>query len=137
MTDEPYDKRALIQYRLDRAHESLNDARLMLAQKGSYAGVINRAYYAMFYAALALLITVDRGSSKHQGVIALFDENFIKQNILPKELGKLLHRAFEMRQAGDYRDLLVVTDEQAIDAVNSAEKFVNAIEEKLSQSDNF
>ncbi len=88
----------------------------------------------MFYAALALLITVDRGSSKHQGVIALFDENFIKQNILPKELGKLLHRAFEVRQAGDYRDLLVVTDEQAIDAVSSAEEFVNAIEEKLSQN---
>ena len=136
MNDEPYDKQALIQYRLDRAHESLNDARLMLAQSGSYAGVINRAYYAMFYAALALLITIDRGSSKHQGVIALFDENFIKQNILPKELGKLLHRAFEMRQAGDYRDLLVVTEEQAIDAVNSAHQFLSAIEEKLSQDNN-
>jgi uncharacterized protein (UPF0332 family) len=133
MKDEPYDKQALIQYRLERAHESLNDARLVLAQNGSYAGVVNRAYYAMFYAALALLITIDRGSSKHQGVIALFDENFIKQNILPKELGKMLHRAFDMRQAGDYRDLLVVTKEQAVDAINSAVTFVSAIEEKLSQ----
>jgi uncharacterized protein (UPF0332 family) len=132
MTEQPYDKRALIHYRLERAHESLNDARLGLAQNGSNAGVVNRAYYAMFYAALALLITIDRGSSKHQGVIALFDENFIKQNILPKELGKLLHRAFEMRQAGDYRDMLVVTKEQAMDAVNAAIKFVTAIEEKLS-----
>ena len=136
MNDEPYDKQALIQYRLDRAHESLDDACLMLAQSGSYAGVINRSYYAMFYAALALLITIDRGSSKHQGVIALFDENFIKQNILPKELGRLLHRAFEMRQAGDYRDLLIATKEQAIDAVNSADQFLRAIEEKLSQDIN-
>lgn len=133
MSNEPYDKKALIQYRLERAHESLSDARLILSQKGSCASVVNRAYYAMFYAALALLITINRGSSKHQGVIALFDENFIKQNILPKELGKLLHRAFEMRQAGDYRDMLVVTEEQATDAVISAIKFVNAIEEKLSQ----
>ncbi len=133
MSSDQYDKRALIQYRLDRARESLDDARLMLAQNGSHAGVINRAYYAMFYAALALLITIDRGSSKHQGVIALFDENFIKQNILPKELGRLLHRAFEMRQAGDYRDMLVITREQASDAINSAEKFLSVIEEKLSQ----
>jgi len=132
MNAEPYDKKALIEYRLERAHEALDDARLILAKKGSHASVVNRAYYAMFYAALALLITIDRGSSKHQGVIALFDENFIKKNILPKELGKLFHRAFEMRQAGDYRDMLVVTEEQAADAVNSAIKFVNAIEEKLS-----
>ena len=132
MSEKPYNKKALIQYRMERAHESLNDARLMLAQKGSYASTVNRAYYAMFYAALALLITIDRGSSKHQGVIALFDENFVKQNILPKELGKLFHRAFDMRQSGDYRDMLVVTEEQAVDAVNAAVKFITAIEEKLS-----
>jgi uncharacterized protein (UPF0332 family) len=132
MNKQPYDKPALIKYRLERAHEALSDARLILLQKGSYASVINRAYYAMFYAALALLITIDRGSSKHQGVIALFDENFIKQNILPRELGRLFHRAFEMRQAGDYRDMLIVTEEQAIDSIEAAEKFITAIEEKLS-----
>ena len=69
MSKGPYDKKALIQYRLERARESLNDARLMLAQNGSPASVINRAYYAMFYTTLALLITIDKGSSKHQGVL--------------------------------------------------------------------
>lgn len=132
MSEKPYDKKALIQYRMERAHESLSDARLMLTQKGSHASIVNRAYYAMFYAALALLITIDRGSSKHQGVIALFDENFIKTNVFPKELGKLFHRAFDMRQSGDYRDMLVVTEQQAADAVNAAERFISAIEEKLS-----
>ena len=133
MSNETYDKKALIQYRLERARESLNDAQLMLEQNGSPAGVINRAYYAMFYTTLALLITIDRGSSKHQGVIALFDENFIKQNILPKEMGKILHRAFEMRQVGDYRDLMIVTKEQAVDVFDSAIQFMKTIEEKLSQ----
>jgi uncharacterized protein (UPF0332 family) len=38
-----------------------------------------------------------------------------------------------MRQASDYRDMLIVTKEQAIDSVNSAVEFVNAIEEKLLQ----
>ena len=135
MTRAAYDKKALIQYRLERAHESLNDAQLMLEQNGSPAGVINRAYYAMFYTTLALLITIDRGSSKHQGVIALFDENFMKQNILPKELGRILHRAFEMRQVGDYRDLMIVTKEQAIDVFNSAIQFMKAVEEKLLQDE--
>jgi uncharacterized protein (UPF0332 family) len=134
MTEKPYDKKALIQYRMGRSYESLNDARLMLAQKGSNASIVNRAYYAMFYAALALLITIDKGSSKHQGVIALFDENFIKTNVLPKELGKLFHRAFDMRQSGDYRDMLVVTEQQAVDAVNAAVNFLSAVEEKLLEA---
>lgn len=91
-----YDKRALIHYRLERSREALNDAQLMLEQNGSPAGIINRAYYSMFYAALAILMTVDKGSSKHQEVIALFDQNFIKPGILPRELGKSLHKVFEL-----------------------------------------
>lgn len=92
MSKDAYDKNALIQYRMERSREALEDAHLMFEQNGSPAGVVNRAYYAMFYAALALLMTVDQGSSKHQGVIALFDQSFIKPGILPRELGKALHR---------------------------------------------
>ena len=133
MRDAKYDKRGLIQYRMERSREALNDARLMFENNGSPAGVVNRAYYAMFYAALAILMTVDKGSYKHQGVIALFDQNFIKPNILPRELGKMLHRVFELRQVGDYRDLLVVSEEQAKDVLNIAIEFTKAIEEKLAQ----
>lgn len=105
----------------------------MFEQNGSPAGVVNRAYYAMFYAALAILMTVDKGSSKHQGVIALFDQSFIKPGILPRELGKSLHRVFELRQVGDYRDLLVITKEQAEDVIKTASEFTKTIEEKLLQ----
>lgn len=133
MSREVYDKQVLIQYRLDRAHEAFDDARLMLEENGSPAGVVNRAYYAMFYATLAMLLTIDKGSSKHQGVIALFDEFFMKPGILPKELGKMLHRVFELRQAGDYRDLLIITKEQAVEVLNTAAQFIKAIEEKLNQ----
>jgi uncharacterized protein (UPF0332 family) len=123
----------LIEYRLERSREALQDARLMFEQNGSPAGVINRAYYAMFYAALAILMTLDKGSSKHQGVIALFDQNFIKPGILPRELGKELHRIFELRQVGDYRDLLVISREQAQSALEAAGRFTQAIQEKLTQ----
>ncbi len=131
MSDDAYDKRALIEYRLERSREALMDARLMFEQNGSPAGVINRAYYAMFYAALAILMALDKGSSKHQGVIALFDQNFIKPGILPRELGKEFHRIFELRQVGDYRDLLVISREQAQSALEAASRFTQAIEEKL------
>ena len=60
----------------------------------------------MFYAALALLVTTEQESSKHQGVLALFDQYFIKSGALPKEMGKFLHHAFDSRQIGTMKTKL-------------------------------
>ena len=44
----------LVKYRMERANETLQEARL-LAKEGYYNATFNRLYYACFYAALALL----------------------------------------------------------------------------------
>jgi uncharacterized protein (UPF0332 family) len=59
----------------------------------------------MFYAVLALLTSVGKGASKHSGVLTLFDEHFIKPGHLSREMSKAIHKAFELRQIGDYREL--------------------------------
>jgi uncharacterized protein (UPF0332 family) len=134
VSPDVFDKPALIRLRLEHARETLKDAHTLFEQKGSPASIINRAYYAMFYAALAMLVTVDRHSAKHSGVIALFDKEFVKENIIPKELGKMLHQAFESRIEGDYQDNTKVDHILATEVLASADKFVRAIEEKLSKS---
>jgi uncharacterized protein (UPF0332 family) len=48
-------------------------------------------------------------------------------------MSQIIHHAFDMRQAGDYQKSRVITEEQAVDVLNSAEEFVQAIEEKLLQ----
>jgi len=126
-------KRTLIQYRLEEAREALRDAQMLHEQNGAPRGVVNRAYYAMFYAVLALLITIDKGTSKHSGVIALFDQEFIKQNVFPKEMSAMLHHAFDTRLTGDYRELLQISKEQAAEILASATAFVKSIEDKLSK----
>jgi uncharacterized protein (UPF0332 family) len=128
LSQESFDKQGLIQYRLERARETLRDAHLLFEKSGSPASVVNRAYYAMFYAVLALLITVDKGTSKDSGVIALFDEHFVKKGMFPKETSKMLHRAFDYRQIGDYRELLHVDIVQAEETLQSAEQFVRVVE---------
>lgn len=128
-------KKDLIQYRLDSARETLHDARVLKENGGSAVSVVNRSYYAVFYAALALLVTVDTEPSKHAGVLAKFDELFVREGIFPKEMSRILHHAFDMRQAGEYQKSRVITEEQAIDVLASAEKFVDAIEKRLKQSE--
>ena len=124
-------KNDLIQYRLDSAQEMLRDARLLKENGGSPVSIVNRAYYSIFYAALALLVTADVEPNKHSGVLAKFDELFVRQGIFPKEMSRILHHAFDMRQAGDYQKSRVITDEQAVDVLTSAEVFVRTIREKL------
>ncbi len=132
MSQEAYDKQQLIAYRMERARETLRDAHLLINQGGSPWSVINRAYYAMFYAVLALLTTLGKGSSKHSGVISQFDQLFIKTGEFPKTMSKDLHKAFGLRQIGDYRELIVLDREQEEEILRSADQFVEAVEKHLS-----
>lgn len=131
MTKEKSYKRDLIHYRLDLAREMLRDAQVLKENGGSAVSIVNRAYYSVFYAALALLVTEDVEPNKHAGVLAKFDELFVRQGIFPREMSRILHHAFDMRQAGDYQKSKVITEEQAIEVLHSAEEFVDAIVKKL------
>lgn len=74
----------LIQYRLEQAETALDDARFLLEGRRSPQSIVNRAYYAMFYAALALLQKIGKIPSKHIGVISLFDTEFVMTVFSPK-----------------------------------------------------
>jgi uncharacterized protein (UPF0332 family) len=50
------DQKDLVRYRMERAGETLQEARLML-EHGHLHGAANRIYYACFYATVALLLT--------------------------------------------------------------------------------
>jgi len=78
-------RQELIQYRLKQAAESLEEAEFLMSGKKSPRSIINRAYYAMFYAVLALLVNEPYASSKHTGVLAYFNKNFIKSGLLPMQ----------------------------------------------------
>lgn len=120
---------------MERARATLQDARNLISQNSSPASTVNRAYYSMFYATLAMLATIGQKTSKHQGVLALFDQHFIKPGILPKEMGRFLHKVFDLRQTGDYEEEAELTERDAQDALALAEKFLQSIEEKFYQDD--
>jgi uncharacterized protein len=59
-------KAEYIKYRLDKAFESLDDAKL-LAQNQRWNACINRLYYSSYYAIIALLLQDNYEVSTHQG----------------------------------------------------------------------
>lgn len=128
------EKTTLIKYRLSQARESLKEADVLLREGMSKRSVMNRLYYAMFYALLALLQDKQLGSSKHSGAISLFDREFIKTGIFEKDFSKVLHRTFELRQKADYMEQTEVTKQDIDEIQPQALDFVNKIESYLRKA---
>ena len=122
---------ALVRYRIEQAETALDDARFLLVGNRSPLSIINRSYYAMFYAALGLLQAIGKIPGKHTGVIGLFDTEFVQKGAFPKELSRDFHRVFEMRQKSDYRVTEPATSERAAELLTRAERFVAALREHL------
>jgi uncharacterized protein (UPF0332 family) len=117
---------------LEQADESLEAARTLLVKK-LIRPSINRAYYAMFYAVLALLAQGKKETSKHSGAIALFDRDFVKQGIFKKDYSRWLHDAFDLRQRSDYAAEYHASQEDAEITLKNAETFVDAVKKVLSK----
>ncbi len=95
---------------------------------------MNRVYYAMYYAVLALIIFERFISAKHTGVLSFFNKNFIKEGIFPIEMGRWINKAFELRQTGDYREYVQLTREEVEPYLGFAKSFVKKVEEFLEEN---
>jgi uncharacterized protein (UPF0332 family) len=126
-------RRELIRYRLRQAEESLEEAAFLLSGSKSPRSIINRAYYAMFYAVLALLVNEPYASSKHTGILTYFNKHFIKGGLLPIALGRALNKAFELRQRSDYREYVEPTREQVVPLIEESEAFIVTVKDYLAK----
>ena len=124
--------KALITYRLEQAYECLEAASTLL-KKGLIRPSINRAYYAMFYAVLALLVLEKKETSKHGGAIALFDRDFVKKGIFAKDFSRWLHDAFDLRQRSDYAALYHPSTDEAEKTLENARAFVLEVKRQIKK----
>lgn len=131
---KPDDVATLIKHRLDQAQTALEHTKYLIEGKRSTQSIVNRSYYAMFYAALALLQKQGRIPSKHTEVISLFDTEFVLKGHFPKELSKAFHKAFQLRQAADYQVVSPIRWESAEELYEQSVRFVDAMTAYLAES---
>lgn len=117
---------ALIVYRLERAAETLAEARLM-EREGHWNACANRLYYAAFYAVTALLLQDGHTASKHSGIKAMFNQHYVKPGIVTRENGRLYNRLFDLRQEGDYIDFVSLDAETVGPLVGETAVFIKTI----------
>ena len=90
-----------------------------------------RAYYAMFYAATALLSSKDMSRSKHSGVHSAFGQYFVKTGLIEPEYGRMLINAFHVRIETDYDVKTDLRIEDAHGVLDDARRFVERAIEYL------
>jgi uncharacterized protein (UPF0332 family) len=126
------EKESYIRYRLARAWDTLDDARI-LAAKGKWNSTINRLYYAAYYAVMALLLKNDLKPTTHNGAKSNFTEHFIKNQVIDKKFGTLYSQLFTWRQKGDYDDLFDFQEDKVKEYFKPVEEFIHLIESLINK----
>ena len=112
----------LAKHRLETVEEKLEASKLLLAG-GLFKDSIGRSYYAIFSATRAVLALDSKDFSKHAGVIACYQKDYVKEGIFDKQYSKIIMEAFQIRNKSDYDDYYVVLKSDAEEQLDKAELF--------------
>ncbi len=124
--------RTLVKVRIESSQEDLVTAKELLGLK-RYRAAVNRAYYAIFSMANAVLLTKRIERSKHSGVEAAFIQNFVKTKVLETECGKIFDYIRKKREECDYSVKIKIDEKTAKKVVADAEKFINRLRRYLEE----
>ena len=81
MSDQ--ENQELIQYRFDKALETITEAEFLM-KNHFWNNTVNRLYYSCYYAVSALLASVKIYPKTHAGTNQMFSLHFVKQGIFAK-----------------------------------------------------
>jgi uncharacterized protein (UPF0332 family) len=122
----------LARYRIEKAREILKDAEDAI-ERGRFMLSVNRSYYGMLTAARALLALEEKDSSKHSGVISLFNQWVVKPGNFTRETSRFLAKGKVLREDADYGDFVKITKEDAQIQLERAKRFYEEAIKRLEE----
>jgi len=115
---------------LSRSRDDLEAAQILL-DAGKYRASLSRAYYAVFYAATALLLTQNIRRSKHAGVQGAFGQFFVKPGLIEVEYSDTFKNVREARELSDYDLVFLPAEKLTQTRLAGAGRFVARVETYL------
>lgn len=116
---------------LAAADEDLNLARLVLPSSTTHAAKF--AYLAALHSAMAALVFFDGDAPKtHSGTRSRFSKIAKDNELLGGDLGRFLARAYDYKDAADYRFEAAILREDAEAAIASALDMLQRIRRAIS-----
>lgn len=119
-------------YRLERAKEECETAELLYRENKLLASN-NRAYYSIFYAIRAVL-AIDRIDFKrHKDVLAYFNQNYVKKEIFPRQIGRKIVLASKVREDSDYDEEYEPNSETTFSQIQTAKELIELVKNYLNE----
>lgn len=111
---------------METSADDIKSARI-LYEANEYRSANNRAYYAIYHAINAIHALDGNSYKKHKDAIGNFNKCYIKTEIFPREIGRKISEAEEIRHASDYDDFYLATAEEARELIEVAEELLGLI----------
>lgn len=121
-------RKDLCLYRIQTAKDNLKSARILLEAE-EYKGANNRAYYAIFHAVNVVHALNGNSFKRHRDAIGNFNKNYVKTEIFPREIGRKISEAEEIRHASDYDDFYIASRQESERQVAAADEFIRLVEQ--------
>lgn len=118
----------LIEHRFHIAKEDLETAYLLFDAK-QYRGANNRAYYSIYHTIDAVLSMDEIAFKRHKDTLAYFNKQYIATEIFPREMGRKIVKAEEIRHASDYDTFYIASKDITKQQIETAEQLLKLAKE--------
>ena len=119
-------------YRLNKAKETLETARMIFNEGKDFTSANTRAYYAIFYAIRAVLAIEEVDFKRHKDVLAYFNKEYVNKEKFPKKIGRKISQAQRIREDSDYDDDYEPSFEKTEQQINTAQELIDLVEEYIN-----
>lgn len=123
-------KMDLVRHRLNVAREDLDTANLTF-EAGLFRAANNRAYYSIFHTICAVLAKEGVAFKRHKDTLSYFNKNYVQPEIFPRELGRKIVKAEEIRHASDYDTFYIASKDITLQQIETAAKILELAEQYL------
>lgn len=120
----------LSKYRFEKAENNIQVAKLLYDNE-EYGVALNRAYYSAFDVMRAVNALDGFDSSKHSGVIAHFNQEYVKTEKFPASSSKIIRQASMLREKSDYEDFYEPDAAETQEVVEKVQIFLEDVRNYL------
>jgi len=115
-----------------KSYEKLSVAE-ELHKNGHYEDAVSRSYYALYYAAKALLSSKGIITKTHKGLITQISDHYVNTGLMDHQIWHTLAHAESLRESADYGTGEQITEEISLDVIEESKKFIQICEILVSR----
>jgi uncharacterized protein (UPF0332 family) len=128
---DPKDQ-SLILAQIEKSQEKLNAAKTLL-KDGYIDDAISRAYYSMFHAASAVLLSEGITVESHSALKTMFGLHLVRTGKIDKKFSRWLNKLKDERENGDYDIFTSFEYADAQTDIEESEEFLAEMKKYLSR----